>query len=270
MKRPGLKYIFLPAVMSLLLAGCRTSGTSRKSSSVSTDTHIETLRELSEVDNTSELTARVSFNLSGQKAGGQLRMRRDHSIQIGISLLGLVEVARIEFLPDKIVIMDRTSGRYALCHYADLPLRNELGLDFNVVQALLWNRIFSPGAANETEFLRNVVFSGTDGTDGSSVFREREYDYIFKVNADRHLTRTSRTDSGRGVSIGYSDFRTVSDGFVFPMAMNLALDDETISVSASFTLSSVSTAKGNWPDETGVGRRMTKVTLDELLQGLSL
>lgn len=270
MKRTGLLYLVLSAAIVLLLAGCRTSGTARKSASVSTDTHLETLRGLSEVVNTSELTAKVSFNLSGQKASGQLRMRRDRSIQIGISLLGLVEVARIEFMPDKIVIMDRTSNRYALCHYADLPLRNDLGLDFNVVQALLWNRLFSPGAANETEFLRNVVFSGTDGADGSYVYRERGYDYVFKVNPDRNLIQTSRTDSGRGVSIGYSDFRTVSDGFVFPMTMNLALDDGTISVSASFTLSSVSTAKGSWPDETGVGRRMTKVSLDELLQGLSL
>ena len=153
MKRSGLLYIYiiLASAFTLLLTECRTTGKAHKSGPETTDTHIETVKKLSNVDNASELTARLSFSLSGRKAAGQLRMRRDHSIQIGISVLGLVEVVRIEFLPDKVIVMDRTSNRYALCHYADLPLRNELGLDFNVVQALLWNRLFSPGAANEIE-----------------------------------------------------------------------------------------------------------------------
>lgn len=272
MKRSGLLYIYiiLASAFTLLLTECRTTGKARKSGPETTDTHIETVKKLSNVDNASELTARLSFSLSGRKATGQLRMRRDHSIQIGISVLGLVEVVRIEFLPDKVIVMDRTSNRYALCHYADLPLRNELGLDFNVVQALLWNRLFSPGAANEMEILRNVVYSGINEQDDLSVFKDKGYEYLFRVNNNRNLVSTSKTVSGKGLSVGYSDFKTVSDGLIFPMTLNLEIVDGANIIPVIITLSSVSTSNGSWPDETGVGRRMTRVSLEELTQGLSI
>ena len=83
-----------------------------------------------------ELTASLSLNLEGNKVNGQLRMRRGRSIQISASMLGLVEVARVEFLPDMVVVMDRFHNVYSVFHYADIPYRNELGLDFDVVQAL--------------------------------------------------------------------------------------------------------------------------------------
>ena len=270
MKRTGFLTLIIAVLLTFSMSGCGTSDKVHKSGAASADLHTETLKKLSKVENASELTARFSLNVSGRKASGQLRMRRDRSVQIGISLLGLVEVVRIEFLPEKVVIMDRTTNRYTVCHYADLPLRNELGLDFNVVQALFWNRLFSPGVADETELLSNIVYNGTDELNGSSVFKERVYDYLFKVNPDRNLTLTSKTVSGSGLSVGYSDFRAVTEGFVFPMTLNLEMAGGANPLFATLTLSSVSTAKGNWPDETGVGRRMTKVTLDELTEGLSL
>ena len=270
MKRPGFIFVVFFLLPVILLAGCRTSHSARKNKEPGMyDTSRETLHHLCSTGKVSELTARMSFNLSGQKAGGQLRMRRDHCVQISVSVLGLVEVARIEFLPDKVVVMDRTSNRYALCHYADLPFRNELGLDFNVVQALFWNRVFSPGSISESDLYNNVSYNGRN-TDGSSTFIEKVYDYIFRVAGDDNLILTSKKIQGRGVSIGYSDFKTLSDGFVFPMVLNLEITDEIRRFSTSIALSSVSTAKGSWPDETGISRRMVKVSLDELTRGLSL
>ena len=266
----GFLRIILMSAFALSLIGCRATGKIGKSGSGTIDSYTETIRQLSEVEKASELTARLSFNLSGNKASGQLRMRRDHSIQISISVLGLVEIVRIEMLPEKVIVMDRSSNRYAICHYADLPLRNELGLDFNVIQAILWNRVFSPGAADENDILRNIVFSTADEQNGSSAFVENTYHYRFNVNTDGNLVLTSNKVSGRGLSVHYSDFRSVSDGFVFPMMLYFDMADASSTVSVSMALSSVSVANSNWPDETGVGRRMTKVSLEELTERLSL
>ena len=80
------------------------------------------IHSLLEAPPVQELTSSLSLNLSGTKVSGQLRMRRGRSIQISASMLGLVEVARIEFLPDMVVIMDKFHNLYSVCHYADIPL----------------------------------------------------------------------------------------------------------------------------------------------------
>ena len=54
------------------------------------------------------------------------------------------------------------------------------------------------------------------------------------------------------------------------MMLYFDMADASSTVSVSMALSSVSVANSNWPDETGVGRRMTKVSLEELTERLSL
>ena len=71
------------------------------------------IHSLLEAPPVQELTSSLSLNLSGTKVSGQLRMRRGRSIQISASMLGLVEVARIEFLPEMVVIMDKFHNLYS-------------------------------------------------------------------------------------------------------------------------------------------------------------
>jgi hypothetical protein len=268
MKRQLLFVTLISVFLLSSLTGCRSIKTTRKPTVETADVYQELLSSLAAEPSVTELTARVSFNLSGRKATGQIRMRRDRSVQIGVSVLGLLEVARVEFLPDKVVVMDRTSNRYAVCHYADLPLRNELGLDFNVIQAILWNRIFSPGVSAD-EMLSNIVLNETKALDGSPILRDRGYGYLFTVDRNNRLSITSNTVAGRGISVGYSDFKTVSKGFDYPMTFYVQIAAAN-AVSATLSFSSVSTEKGSWPDETGITSRMERVSIEELVESLEL
>ena len=154
-------YILFPLLFAgLLLSGCRSSSSIRKNKEAGQLEDSRLIHSLLAAPEADELTASLSVNVQGTRITGQLRMRRGKSIQISASVLGLMEVARIEFLPEMVVVIDRYHNLYSVCHYADIPYRNELGLDFEVVQALLWNRLFSPGSANPADAATRLMKRG--------------------------------------------------------------------------------------------------------------
>lgn len=257
------KFAFILAI--ILLASCGSSNRTRKSDVVKEqNSDMVMLSRIVEPKQPDELTAGVSVNISGMKVNGQIRMRRDRSIQISASLLGLMEVARIEFLPDQVIIMDRVNSRYCVCHYAFLPYKNELGLDFKVIQAILWNRAFSPDSEPSDRYGRFVI---QDRNPESFKFKETQYGYVFSCDK---LWRLARTDKAGVCSVSYSDFENVSAGFSFPQTITIGIPSSDFLNSIRVKLSSISTAKQNWPDQTQISRRLKRVELEDILDDFDL
>lgn len=263
-----LRYILPLLTLSVLLCGCRSSSTARKQK-IQQQEDSRLVHTLLEPPSVSELTASLSLNYQGTKISGQLRMRRGRSIQISASMLGLVEVARIEFLPEMVVVMDRFHNLYSVCHYADIPYRNDLGLDFEVVQALLWNRLFSPGSANLNDAVSRLQVEKTD-SNGAVPVRDMECGYLFLTDGRERLNSVSKTAGGFRFSIGYTDFNSVSKGWNYPLGLEIEIKTPSNTFNAAVKMSSVQTEKKNWADRTQVSRRMKQVTLDELLDNLDL
>jgi len=263
-----LRYISALVVSLLLLSSCGSMNKARKEKVQQEETKRLT-QVLMEVPPVSELTASLSINLQGTKVNGQLRMRRDRSIQLSASMLGLVEVARIEFLPDMVVVMDRVHNLYSVCHYADLPYRNELGIDFEVVQALLWNRIFSPQSENMSEALSNLRME-TASQDGSVTIKDKSYGYTFSTDGKSRLNAVSKTGSSFRFNMKYADFTALSKNWNYPLGLTVDVITTSVDVNAVIKMSSVQTEKKSWADRTPVTRRMKQVTLDELLDNLNL
>lgn len=257
------KIAYIPVI--LLLVSCGSLSKSVKGGSdkaLNEDRKI--LTQLVEPQQPDELTASLSMNISGVKVSGQLRMRRDHSIQISASMLGLMEVARVEFLPDKVVVMDRIHNRYSVCHYAFLPERNELGLDFKEIQAIFWNRAFSPENNSSDKYGCFVI---QDRNPESFTFKETNFGYVFVSNESGKLVRTIKP----GVAvIDYSNFTGLSKEFNFPLDMTVDINAGDLSLKIPVRLSSVNITKQKWPDQTQVSRRMTQVELEDILDDLTL
>ena len=262
------RYILPVLLAALLMGGCRSASV-KKHKEQQEQESARLIHTLLEAPPVQELTASLSLNLDGTKVSGQLRMRRGHSIQLSASMLGLVEVARIEFLPEMVVVMDRFHNLYSVCHYADIPYRNELGLDFEVVQAFLWNRIFSPGSANQADASTRLRVDRTD-EQGTVYIKDTEYYYQFETDGKDRLNAVSKTENGYRFRIDYTDFTAVSGKWMYPLGLNAAIRISGSDVNLSAKMSSVSVEKKNWPDRTQVTRRMKQVTLDELLDNLDL
>ena len=265
----NLRFILPVIISALFFAGCGTTAGLKKEKDQQRHEGEVLIHSLMEKPPVDELTASLSLNLKGTKVSGQLRMRYGRSIQISANMLGLVEIVRIEFLPEMVVIMDRVHNRYSVCHYADIPYRNELGLDFEVVQALLWNRIFSPGSSDETDAAARLEVMKPDDKGGVSV-RDMECGYLFNTDGVKRVNAVSKSGSGYSFSIDYSDFTAVSDKMDYPLGLSTEINLEKSRIKASVKMSSVSTEKKSWPDRTQVSNRMKQVPLDELLENLDL
>ena len=262
------RYILPVLLAALLLGGCRSSSALKKQKEKQEQEDARLIHSLLEAPPVQELTASLSLNLNGTKVSGQLRMRRGRSIQISASMLGLVEVARIEFLPEMVVVMDKFHNVYSVCHYADLPYRNELGLDFEVVQAFLWNRIFSPGSANTADASTRLRIDRKDET-GAVYIKDIECGYEFKTDGKERLEALSKSGSGYRFQIDYSDFTAVSGKWNYPLGLNADIHTQDSEITVSVKMSSVSVDRKNWPDRTQVTRRMKQISLDELLDNLN-
>ena len=258
----------LPLLLAIiLLGGCRSARTVKKER-VTPETDL-LIAELVKEPPVSELTASLSMSLNGTRVSGQLRMRRGHSVQISASMLGLVEVARIEFLPDMVVVMDRMHNLYSVCHYADIPYRNELGVDFEMVQALLWNRLFSPGTPQSHDIGSRLSAINPDEK-GLISFTEPEYGYRFQTDEKRRLSAVGKSGGGYKFNMGYSDFGSPVTGWQYPQTLSIHVEASTTVADVQVKLSSVSTERKTWSDRTAVTRRMKQVSLEELLDNLDL
>lgn len=267
----AFRYILFPLLFAgLLLSGCRSSSSIRKNKEAGQLEDSRLIHSLLAAPEAEELTASLSVNVQGTRITGQLRMRRDKSIQISASVLGLMEVARIEFLPEMVVVIDRYHNLYSVCHYADIPYRNELGLDFEVVQALLWNRLFSPGSANPADAATRLLVQSADDK-GILSIKDMECGYTFTTDVKGRLASVSKSVNGDMFSIGYADFSRIPGISEFPAELSVSLPDKTsVLGQLDIKLSSLSTEKKNWQDRTQVSRRMRQVTLDELLDNMNI
>ena len=200
----------------LVIAACSTTGTIKnKQLSKTDDSYITLAKELTAAPKNPELTADVKIKIGMGSYDATLMMRWNESIRISVTPLGIMEIMRLECLPDMIVFVDRTSSRYAVEHYADVPYRNITGLDFYSLQALLWNKIFVPGYTDIESVVQRIRLSemGEHGT----LFSSTEYDYNFTVDKSGKLVQTSKESLVYSVAANYLDFKPVADGVVFSL-----------------------------------------------------
>lgn len=89
-----------------------------------------------------------TINADGKELNvpGSLHMRKDEVIrlQLFIPILGS-EVGRIEFTPDRVLLMDRMHKEYVEARYDQLGFLQANGLSFYSLQALFWNQLLMPG-----------------------------------------------------------------------------------------------------------------------------
>ncbi len=252
-------------VIAILLVGCSTI---RKGTGlVHPDSDEMLVRHLSSETSAKELTANVRYEVSGHSFTGQLRMRRGHCIQLSAGLLG-IEAFRVEFFPDHVMIMDRSSRRYVECHYADLPHRNTLALDYNMVEAIFWNRLFSPQCDTQDKVV-SALIAGRRDSDGSVEISDVTWGHKFRTDADGHLTAFSKSGTGWSFDVSYDNFVGVGQGFEFPLHMifEVELPGGTVSdLKLEMKLSGMSSAQGNWKDETLPTTRMKPVELDDIIE----
>lgn len=89
----------------------------------------------------------ITAQAMGQKidVDGKLQMRTNEVIRITITPFGLMEVGRLEFTPDYILLVNRMDKEYCKTTYQEFNTLTKSRLDFYTLQKQLWAEKFVPG-----------------------------------------------------------------------------------------------------------------------------
>lgn len=269
------KYI-LPVCVLMLLYSCGSSQKAVKGNG-GMDVGALSASEVISAVQSSNLTAKsvvakvkVRLDMAGNdiSTSGTLRMKRDEVIQLSLvdPILGITEVARMEFQKDRVLIIDRLNHRYVEEPYARVGFLQKANVDFNTLQSLFWNEVFQPGA-KQPDAKEFRVEKTTDGAPALA-YADRYLTYTFEPNpTSRLLAKTSIFTTASGnyrVDFDYSDFQDF-DGKKFPGDMKLQFKAGSKSMDLEFRVGALREDDG-WDTKTAVSRRYEKVDIEKILK----
>ncbi len=287
----------LPIVALTLLASCAskkaavTDGTTSAtaSSSASHKSHAATsLAFVQKVSDarvyTKNIVGGMSFRLqtSSKKidVSGKLSMRRDQVIrlQLFLPIIG-TEVGRLEFTPDRVLLIDRLHKEYVEAGYDKVSFLSENGITFYSLQALFWNQLFLPGKQDLSESDLKTFTADLTGTDTTVPITYAAGNMAYSWTADRTTARllsaiVSYRSAAHGTSAlswKYDDFRSVGSK-QFParhtFTFTTTATSSPQSAMVTVALDNVKT-DDSWEATTTVSSKYKRVEVDDLLRKLT-
>ena len=150
MKRMNFVWGILVAVFVLCLSACRST-----KNITQTDPHDDggavewvdkmALSGLKEGTVTSKMN--LDLNLGGKSlsVGGSCNLKRDEVIQLSLVAMGFMEVGRLEFTPQYMMMVNRMGREYVKVDYADVPYLQQAGCGFPYVAGFVLERCVCAG-----------------------------------------------------------------------------------------------------------------------------
>lgn len=259
-------------ILVVALTGCRTHRSAEKQELRLKKQYSEQVVQLAKPQaELTNLTARTSITLDygvgSVNVKGRLKMRRDEAIQMTITALGLMEVACVEFTPQHIYLIDRINKRYTKIDYASGMLNN-IGVNFETIQSLFWNRIFIPGKADAWQQAEDYEIKVSGNQLCVTPARQRMLKSFFYTDEDcRQLQQTLLELSHYGAIWRYDDFEQF-DGQDLPTTFDISITSSSYAAGAHIALSSISTTDNSWKSGVDLSR-YEAVEFDELLSILN-
>ena len=238
----------LTVVLGLMMVSCGSKKTVTKDVDMSGFSETAYLRGV--LDNAPEFDEfsakmRLALSLGDENisVGGSVKMKKDEAIQLSLVAVGIVEAARIELTPKRLLILDRIGRRYVEVKYDELPFFKQSKIDFYTLQALFWNELFLPGVKRVAK--KDIHdFGFTRGESHAILTAEKgqRLSFSFLTALANGLLEESRIhvsakqENDYQMNWNYRDFLTL-DGNPFPSTMNRSWEGAEKPLKASFTFS---------------------------------
>ncbi len=182
---------------------------------------------------------KVSVNVDNKpfSAKGTMRIKEGAGVQIGVTALGLIEIACLEFLPENMRLIYKIGKEYAEVPYSDVSFLQKSGLGYDVLEAVLLNKVFSPDGRPVLQAMRDMNYSDEGNCITATTAETNGIVYKFYIDkSSGELVQSEGTHAGGGkVICRYSDFYVV-DGTTFPHTILLTIDGVGSAVSLQFIL----------------------------------
>ena len=226
------------------------------------------------------ISSRINLGLQGLgkdiTLDGKLQMRRGQVIRLTIVPFGLMEVARLEFTPSYVLLIDRVHKEYVKASYNEVSFLKAEGLTFYTLQSLFWNELFQPGKAKLTDS-DLASFSLNRQSNGISEvgLSEKRLQLSWTTDKKAYITNTDitydkKTKNESSVNVAYSNFVTLGTKR-FPSHERITFNTKAFStgtMTLDINMGTIST-DGGWESTTTVSDRYKKVTAEEFFSRLS-
>ena len=208
--------IMAVAAMLLLLVGVGGCASKKNSASAGSVTMKE-LKSMQAVSSSlSHLSSKVKLtaNIGGKEfsANGNVKIKRGEGMLISVNALGgLIEVARAELTPEKMLLIYRLGREYAEVSYSDIEALERLGIDYSMVEAIMLNEVFAPDGKPVEKYLSKMDVAVANGEILLTTEREKGMQYTFHVEKSSGSLKLTRGNYNNKLSVdcNYSDFSTV-------------------------------------------------------------
>ena len=231
---------------------------------------------------TRSISSKIKFTINtGRKdlsVSGSLRMKKDEVIRIQLTPFGLMEVGRLEFAKDYVLLMDRINKEYVKASYADVDFLQKNGLDFYALQALFWNQLFVPGEQKITDSsLKKFSVTFNDAVVNTIVSLKRgsmEYQWSADKTSGRlrsvDVTYSGKSSGKTTVTCNYGSFKPVGRKH-FPTDITLLMKSDAVKsskpMSVNISLDGIDT-DGDWDTYTSVSGKYRQVSVQDVMNRL--
>ena len=262
--------IVAAAAMLLLLLAVNGCASSKKSTASASAVSMKEIKSLPSASSTlSHLSSKVKLvtNIGGKEfsVNGNIKIKRGEGMLVSINALGgLIEVARVELTPEKMLLIYRLGREYSEVSYSDVEALDRLGINYPMLEAVLLNELFAPGGKSLEKYLSKMNISVANGEILLSTEREKGMQYNFYIEQSSGCLQLTRGDYDGKVSVdcNYSDFSEVGKR-LFPRQIRFSVANYAL----NFNLSSPKTDDFKLSRTTDLSS-YKKVDVSTLLKGI--
>ena len=280
-------------LMALVVVSCGTKKTGVDSSTdVKTVTGTEDAEQLKlnymrrVYDNavyTQNIVSNIDFSIdTGSKdisVGGSLHMRKDDVIRIQLTAFGLMEVGRLEFTKDYVMIVDRIHKEYIKADYNKVSFLQRNGLNFYSLQALFWNMLFMPGTKKVTDdMLKQFALNLQSSSAMVPVnLKQGNMSYVWQTESktgqikQTEITYADKSSGTTKIICKYDDFKPVGTK-LFPHMLTLngktQATQKPRDVKVGIKLKGVKMDK-DWETRTTLSGKYKAVSVEEVLEKIT-
>lgn len=177
---------------------------------------------------------------NSMSARGTMRIKHDEGVQIGITALGLVEVACLEFFPSSVRVINKIGREYSDISYSNVDFLHRTGIDYAMLESVLMNRIFSPDGMAIADMLKKADIRSLGDTILISLpeYKGIAYNFLIDKTSSNLIQSEGIYSNGAKVMCSYDDFQEVETK-LFPRVITMTLSGTGKRVSLKFELNNI-------------------------------
>ena len=270
-----INYLLLVGLMAFM-ASCSSTKNASKMPMVGGLTGVEYVEKvISNTPDWQSLSGKTSLELAlGKKertrVNATLRIRRGEVIQLSVTPVLGIEMARLELTPEGMLLVDRLNKRFVRASFAEVSDLLHVDLNFHILQSLFLNELFLPnkttlGAEDVPAFTLSA--SGVQATLEPKKSRRISYQFFTsKENGALEKTIVGLRGTEFSLDWDYSDFTNL-EGRLFPRRTNICLKGTSETYALNLRMSRLS-VNGKWEGRTNLSSKYKEIELQEILKVL--